>query len=308
MVFDLIVAAVLVLSLAALLVILFRKFPTLAAVNASPEVERLQERKSRLMEERLKRKFVHWWSHVGVVSTPVAKRTRAWWETAHAKLVDLEHEYKIRSLPVFLSRHQRGKVDREIARLLAEAQAFVADNEIAAAEEKALQTVRLEPRSVPAFEFLADLYVRRKEYGHAKEVYRYLLKLLTEAKPIFQHHELAGGAQTAVDADQTNARYLLGLAQVCRELGDWPLAFASIQEARRNEPNNPKLLDEDIEICIGYQKRQFAADALAKIREVNPDNSKIADWEQRIAAVESVSLVTPEQDAEATEPPPESTD
>lgn len=293
---DLAAATIFILSVVALVVLVVRKFPTLATVDPAASAGEVARRKHSLIEERLRRKVTSAVSKVSAASGPVATKLGSWWQTAHKKLVDLEHEYKVRSLPVFLSRRQRQKIDHEIATILAQAQEFLEDKEFAAAEEKAMQAVRLEPRSVPAFDFLGQLYLTTKEYGHAKEVYQYLLKLTGESDAIYEHlsqaDHAAGNltaardeAQRAIELNRTVAQYHFELAGIYHELQAGEQAFTSIQEAVRLEPNNPKILDQYVEICISEGKKQFAEDAVARITESNPDNGKLTEWRERIAAI-----------------------
>lgn len=277
-------------------IVIGRKFPTLAAVDTSATSGAIAERKHNLIEQRLRRKVVTVWSKVAERSAPVITVTGKVWNAAHKKLVDLEHEYKVRSLPVFLSRRQRNKVDQEISAMLHQARELMNDKEFPAAEEKVMQAVRLEPRSVPAFELLGEIYMTTKEFGHAKEVYQYLLKLAGDSDAIYKHigkAEVAAGyvdeardnLEQAVDLNRTVAIYHTELAEVYIELKDPAKAFTSIQEASRLEPNNPKILDQYVAISIAAGKKQFAEDAVARIEAVNPENSKIGPWREEITAI-----------------------
>src|SRR5262245_16787957 len=118
---ELIVWILLGACLLAMMIIILRKFPTLAAIDSATMVSDLEQRKSNLIEERLKRKFRTGWSTVSQYFQPVGKRAQAAWSMTHQKLIELEHEYKIRSLPVFMNRRQRQKLDSEIQTLLNQA-------------------------------------------------------------------------------------------------------------------------------------------------------------------------------------------
>lgn len=298
---DLIAIIVLAISALGVAILIGRKFPTLASIDTVATTGAIAERKHNIIEDRLRRKVVSFWGKVTERSAPIAAVTGRAWNVAHKKLVDLEHEYKVRTLPVFLSRRQRSKVDKEITTTLDQARALLDDQEYLAAEEKAMQAVRLEPRSVPAFEILGELYMSTKEYGHAKEVYQYLLKLTGDSDAIYEHMgeaDLAAGhleeardeLKRAVDLNRTVATYHCDLALVYTALGDRAKAFASIQEAARLEPNNPKVLDQYVEISIAAGKKQFAEDAVARIEAVNPENSKIAPWRGQITAIKEQQL------------------
>ncbi len=306
MVLTMIALGVLVISLIGLVVVIVRKFPTLATIDTGATSAAIAERKSSLLEQRLKRKFQSAFGAVKTRGTPAVGKAKALWSQTQKKLVDLEHEYKVRSLPVFLNRRQRQQMNDEISEILAQAVALRDDGEYAAAEDKALQAIRLEPRSVPAFELLGELYMTMKEYGHAKEVFHYLLKLTGESDAIYEHMaeaDLADGrledAQTelekAADLNPKITAYHLDLARVYRQLQLWPKALASIEQALSLEPNSPKILDEYIDISLGYGKKDFAADGIRRMKEVNPENSKIADWESQVSTMsESIVHSQPE--------------
>lgn len=298
---DTIALGLLVASLIGMMVIIIRKFPTLAAIDTATMVSSLEQRKSSLIEQRLKRKFQGWWSTVATASQPVTKNFQGFWGKTQKKLVELEHEYKIRSLPVFLNRRQRQKLDHDVQDLLSQAEVFMTDGEYHAAEEKAVQAIRLEPRSVPAFEMLGQIYLANKQYGFAKETYKYLLKLTGEKDAIYQHlgeadlaeghyQEAEGELQRAIALNKNIFTYYLELAQVYRATNEWAKAFRQIEEAARLEPNNPKVLDEYIEISIGVGKKQFAESALQKMSATNSENSKITEWRERIAAMDESAL------------------
>lgn len=302
---DLIALIVLGLSLVMIGAVIGRKFPTLASIDTAATVGATHERKHNLIEDRLRRKVVTFWSKVSERAGPVATVTGKVWTATQKKLVDLEHEYKVRSLPVFLSRRQRNKVDHEISSTLDQARALMTDKEFPAAEEKIMQAVRLEPRSVPAFELLGELYMTNKEFSHAKEVYHYLLKLTGDSDAIYEHlskADLAAGRleeardelNHAIDLNRTVATYHVELAQVYLALNDQTKAFSSIQEATRLEPNNPKVLDQYVAISILAGKKQFAEDAVARIEAVNPENSKIGPWREEIAAIQEQRHTIPE--------------
>jgi tetratricopeptide (TPR) repeat protein len=274
-------------SVLIMLTLLFRKFPFLAAINPNNAPRAAEEKKANLMEQRLRRKIDSLWTNVRERSKPVMQKTGGVLTKAQKKLVDLEHEYKIRSLPVFLNRRQREAVNNDIQSFLDQADAFLQEGELSAAEEKALQAVRFEPRSVPAFELLGNLYLEQKEYGHAKEVYLYLQKLTEDPEAIYDHRRHIEGepSTTSEDAAARAQRYLDRIAYCYQEIEDWPNAFDSISQLVRLEPNNPKFLDRYIDIAIAYGKLSFAEEALARMAEVNPDNSKISEWRDTILAL-----------------------
>jgi tetratricopeptide (TPR) repeat protein len=284
------ILGIFVVAVVGLAVVLLRKFPLAATIdlNHLPVVE---TRKAEIVESRLRRKFLGWWSAVSVRGRPVAGKMGKVMVTAQKKLRDLEHEYKVRSLPVFLGRRERRRINQDIQELLAQAETFLAEGEDKAAEEKCLQAIRLEPRSVPAFKVLGDLYIKTGEYSHAKEVYLFLQKLATESEAVYDHKSDAEPTtEAAVDITQLVFIYQR-LAEVYRQLEDLPTAFSQAQEAYRLAPANPKVINDYLEISIALGKKAFAAGALERMREVNPENSKIVEWQEKIENIPDTHLV-----------------
>lgn len=286
---EIIAITVVAVAIIGLLVIFIRKAPLVAAIDVGLQREPQQEKKQRLIERRLTRKFLSWWAPTAEVVRPAGRRLATWWGWLHRHLKDLEHEYRVRSLPVFLDRRQKHKVQNEIAAILKQASACVDEGEYSAAEEKCLQAIRLNPRCIPAFEQLGALYRRRHEYQHAKEVYEFLLKLVGEDDDEGELVDRPGGSSSA-PSSVVLADYHLYAADALIHLANQKMAWPHAETALHHEPNNPRVLDAYIEISLQCGKKGFAAAAIAKVKETNPDNAKIADWEQRAAALDEVAI------------------
>lgn len=275
--------AVLLLSLIGIAVVVIRKLPLAAAVD--PNQAPAATRKAEIVETRLRRKFQALWSNVTERSRPATNRMGVLLTQAQSKLRDLEHEYRVRSLPVLLNRRQRSRLNEEIQEILNQAEAYVTDGEDKAAEEKCLQAIRMEPRSIPAFSLLGDVYLSSGEHAHAKEVYLYLEKLTEERDAVYDHH--SEEANQNAQEQQTSLRVSIfqQLAESYRGLDDVASAFSAIHEASRLVPTNPKVLDTYLDMAIAAGKKDFAVDALEKLRRANPENTKITDWEAAIATM-----------------------
>jgi len=279
----------LALSIVGIITILIRKFPLAAAVDTEQApVSTLK--KDQIVETRLRRKLHTFWSRVQDRSRPMAQSLGGMMAKTQSKLRDLEHEYKVRSLPVLLNRRQRRRVNEEVQTILDQADSLLTDKEHKAAEEKCLQAVRMEPRSIPAFDFLGELYLANKEYAHAKEVYKFLEKLTEESDAIYDHHSDEANAAALSQAESIKIRFAERMAEAYRGLEDLPAAFESIQTAYRLAPTNPKILDTFIDIAIKLEKKAFASDALAQLQSVNPENSKIEEFATAIAALPETHL------------------
>jgi uncharacterized protein HemY len=290
-----IAAAVLLASLIGIAIVIGRKLPLAAAVDPSHAPAAI--RKAEIVETRLRRKFQNMWSAVSERGRPMTGKLGTIMAEAQSKLRDLEHEYRVRSLPVLLNRRQRHRLNEEIQGLLDQAEVTINEGEEKAAEEKCLQAIRMEPRSIPAFTMLGNLYIQRKEFAHAKEVFRYLEKLTEEGDAVYDHHSEEANQTAKAQATGLQVRIYQQLTDCYRGLEDQTAAFANIQEAYRLAPTNPKVLDMYIAAAIAVGKKAFAAGAVEKLRTVNPENSKIAEWEAAIGSMADTHLASPLEDS-----------
>lgn len=283
MVIDFILLGLIIISIVGVLVVIIRKLPVLAAIDTAATATNAEIRKSSILEERLKRKFTSGLMKVRTGSAPIIGMMNRLGKNTQKKLVDLEHEYKVRGLPVLMNKMQHRKVQEEIGDICAQARALFADGEHAAAEEKALQAIRLDPRSIAAFELLGELYLATKEYGQAKEVYLYLIKLATDPHLHVEHADTV-----EADAQRNLSEYYVDMAEAERGLEQWDASFQAIAQALSIEENNPKILDAYIEIAIRDNRKLEAQEAVDRMKTVNPENMKIDDWEAQISAIDNL--------------------
>ncbi len=78
------------------------------------------------------------------------------------------------------------------------------------------------------------------------------------------------------------AYYYYSLGQVNHALEDFDTALINFKDAVQLEENNPKYLDMLIEISLIVRNRLLALDTLKKLKEVNPDNQKLEEFEVKI--------------------------
>ena len=86
----------------------------------------------------------------------------------------------------------------------------------------------------------------------------------------------------SISLSDDNYLYFLHLAEVYLELDDKEKALKTAQRAYILAPNNPKILDFLINLCIIIQDRSLAVDYLEQFKAVNPEDNKIIDFNARI--------------------------
>ncbi len=154
----------------------------------------------------------------------------------------------------------RGKRTAQIVGLLREAEEFERQSRYEEAERKYIAVVSLDPRNVDAYEGLGNLYLRMRKYAEAREALNFILKFRPD-----------------------DASVLVSRGEV--ELAEGKPADALPHFARATvlRPGNPKYLDFFIETAILVGNRAEARRGLERMREVNPENNKIGEWDRRIA-------------------------
>jgi len=79
---------------------------------------------------------------------------------------------------------------------------------------------------------------------------------------------------------EAEVNYLL--SQVNKSLNEFDEAINNLSQALNNEPNNPRYLDSLLELGIMKKDKNLAEETLKKMAEVNPENQKLGEWENKI--------------------------
>lgn len=132
------------------------------------------------------------------------------------------------------------------------------------AEERLLACLKIDAKHRDAYFALAAVYRKRKEDALAEETLRFLRRLCPEDAEI-----------SAALADTLSVR------------GKTDAAIKEIQSAIALVPRNPRYLDFAIELAILKRNPRLAKKWAAQLQEANPENQKLADFAERIRAIES---------------------
>lgn len=247
-------------------VIIARKFPQLSLIDtAALPKEREAEKKKDIIRKRVHAGTADWWKRVAARVSPVLWKARTWYRKAFARVLRLDYKYR-RQRPKHLAPEKAAK---KVAALMEEAKAHVDTGRSNEAERALLHVLRLEPRNSGAYGLLGDVYMGNRQYAQAKETFGFLVKMRE------QDGEVA-------EVGQDYIRY--GLA--CQALGEPEGTLEAYEMAVSLEPMNPRYLDLLLEACILEGDQIRAREVLEKLREVNPMNQKLAQFEERITAIQ----------------------
>jgi len=275
-------------SLAVIIYIAVRKFPALASLDvANIPAEKEARIKERILSSRLKRSLLKWNVKFAKIWRPLAQGFTNFFRWLYHRLIDLKEGYKIR--PVVPPE----EVEKNIQMLFEEAENLRRQDELAAVEKKLIEIISLEPRSIKAFKQLAALYFERKELEEARQTYEHILKLHEGDEEAYEG--LAQIASKSGNLEIAKEEYLksLGydkergstchnLALVYEEMGNQTEALATIKQALKLEPMNPRYLDTALRLSIMLKDKEFALESYEALKKSNPENQKLVEFKEQI--------------------------
>jgi len=288
----------LIISVSALALLAWRyllKFPLVARVDADnlPAAKQHQTKKN-ILDQRLRRLLSNKTVNIRQRVKSIFQLGRNLLTGLYHDLLDKERELKAKRMQArTVTAVGQNSLEERIKNLIDEAQKLYKQDNLVEAEKRYLEIISLDPKNVPAFEGLGDLYLQQRKYQEARETFDYLLRL-TNAEGYFydklgQVAKAQGRLQEAeaqfiksVELNSQNAGYLSDLAEVYRLEGEYDKTAGYLKQALAIEPNNPKYLDALLEISIIRKDKGAASEVLLRFMEANPDNQKISGFKQKI--------------------------
>lgn len=259
--YDIIPIVVMILSLAGIILIIVRKFPILAAIDTkSIKSEQEAEIKEKIVASRLQRKIVELKNAFKKIFLPVFSTIGVWFKNFYNKILELEKQYVKRKPVTPLTQEER---EQKIKTLFFSAEEFLKEGNLNMAEEKYIEIITLDHKNICAYKKLGVIYLEQKNFDHASQTFQHILKL-----------------------NPNDVETLIDLALLQKQIGENKKALENFQKAVALEPTNPKNLDFLIEMSIILRKKDLAKRTLEKLREVNPENQKLDDFEERIKALD----------------------
>ncbi|MFH1171651.1 MAG: tetratricopeptide repeat protein [bacterium] len=261
MMLDVLVLGLLILSFAVLVSIVVRKLIFLRTIDpdAAPH-DRVAAMKGDLIANRLYRKLTTFSHQVSAYTQPVKLGAKKQFHRLRNRVEQLEREYRVRE--TLRQDHPEPEAQVRVQALLNEADHFVKEGTLDRAEQAYIEIVSLQPRTPEAFQGLGEIYLQKKDYAHAAESLEHATRLAPRMTAIY-----------------------IDLARMYQETGFLQKALAQCQKAVEIEPNDPKSLDALLEVSIALGKKQLATETLTQLEMANPDNQKLSEFRERIAAI-----------------------
>lgn len=258
---DITLYSIVALSLFVLGFLFFSQWKKLRLIDISAMPKaKLKSKKYQLIEERFERKTKDFWSNWLERISPVTNAVSDVFRAIQVRIIRLERKYR-HQLPM-QTHEDKEKVRQKVAALLAKGQELLDAGNYGDAEIQFLDCIRLSPQEVEAYEYLADIAVKKREFEHAIESLKFALKL-----------------------SPNEDRLCYNLAHLYDEKGDTQNAVSTMKQCMKLAPNNPKNLDAMVELAIKVGDRILAVNTLKALKKVNPENEKLSELEEKIRSI-----------------------
>lgn len=248
------------LSLGGIIFIIARHYTDLVIIN--PETIKKPEaeiRKEQIIEERMRR----FWRDKSFLVTKAwrwfSRFAKPHAHTLWLKLLEIE-----RTLEKAASRvsgtiiAKREKTNELVERGYKE----LASGNLAVAEGKFIDAIRIDPRAPEVYKGLAEVYVAKKTFREAEESLEFAAKLTPHDVGIYR-----------------------ALVAIAEATGERVKLLEHLSRIVELEPSNPKHLDLLIENAIMLGNKRLARQGLDRLSKVNPENKKIQEFDARIRAL-----------------------
>jgi tetratricopeptide (TPR) repeat protein len=261
---PLLIIIIILVALAIIAVIVVRKFPALAILDVENIPGEKESRfKKDIIKKRLDRDLSQWSGFFGRFLLFLKKNFSDPLYQAYDKLKQQRRRSR-RGEKLSLSQRRK-----RIQELFVVAKENLEKEELELSEEALIEIISLEPKNLDAFWILADVYSEGKRWAEAHSTLEHALKLYRSLRWSYP-----------ANPEISRQKIYFEMALISKNLGAYLRSFDEVQEALELEPNNPRYLDLAVELAITLDKLNSAKDFVLRLKQVNPDNAKLAEWEQ----------------------------
>ncbi|MBI4253345.1 hypothetical protein HY623_04205 [Candidatus Uhrbacteria bacterium] len=265
--------------LSLLLSIIGKRWNAVQAIDLeSLPSERDARVKKKILTDRFKRQYNQVKARAHLSAAPLVGMVRDRLGRIGASLIEvLPRPRSIGARPA-VSAEQEGvsSAPPRIEHALSDAARLCDAGEFEEAEKRYIDIIAKDAKNLAAYEGLSSIYLRQKEWASAREVLEFLCAYLREQRK----KELDPQARSAVEMSLAEWLKELAVVYLATEKGE--LAEQASIESLELQPQNPKFLDASLEMYIILGKKREARAALSRLRQTNPENQKLEDFEKRI--------------------------
>lgn len=303
MFYSLIPLFIIFLSLAGIIIIIIRKFPQLAALD----VDKIEDVKQAKVKEELSlQRFNRGLQKIGAVvgsSLEYLSFLVSGWRkiqnSFRIKVHQIREKYKKSIIEDLERKEEKSEIPEgamSSQSLVAQADEVFEKGDLTFAERKYIEAIRLDPRNIEAYRGLGKVYMDMEKYKEAEETFKFITKLNPRDDRIFNrlgiieeqlgnYEEAAEYFKKAIEINGSFAIRFYDLGILYARLNKPAAALKAFLKAVKIEPNNPKYLDQLLEMSIITRDLEMAESVLERLMAVNPDNQKLGEFRQKIGEI-----------------------
>ena len=164
------------------------------------------------------------------------------------------------------------------------------------AENTYISAIRLDQKNNEAYKGLIDVYLKQDQLKEAKETCQFLLQIHPDddtahvrmaeiADKMGDKHIAISSLKKAIEINDALAERHFLLSIHLQDEGEIKEALAAAVRTVDREPDNPRYLDNMIELAIMVGDKKLSERSYDQLRLVNPQNSKLESFKQKISAL-----------------------
>ena len=256
---------IIVVCLAGIVFIIIRRLPQIRILKIDTIKEEKEARvRERILRERLNRGSVKFQRKMKTLFAPLKGKFKGFFATKYKKLIELEKEYTAGAAIEGKKNLKRGEYLKE---LFESALQLLKEEKLGDAEKIFIEVLNCDAQNIEAYRGLARMYFLKKEFEHAEQTYKCLLKL-----------DLKFNKENTAEIFED----YLDMAQIYEELNKRQELLETLQKAYKLSPNNPRVIDLLIETSIMLGNKSLAWEMLKRMEAVNPENQKLGEYKGKI--------------------------
>lgn len=255
-------------------VIFFRKIPQLRVMDVSTlPKERERQVKEQIILSKLQRTSAAKLMRVVRASSGVVNLVSKQGRRAVQKLYRIEQYYQ--KLKRSSQEGIHSYSEETLRQRLETAADLIRQDEYIPAEKIFIDIISHNPKSVQGYEALGNMYLTSGQLDQSRETLMFALRLSPD-----------------------DASINISLAALEMKLGNAKQALLYAQKAIQKRSKNPRYLDYYIEVSLQTGSLKDARAGIQTLKEVNPENKKITEFEQRLQEkkAEYISKTSPDSD------------
>lgn len=261
--------------------IVARKLPKLKSLDVDTvPAAQIAKVRDRILLDRMKRRSEKGGELIAKAAAPLFSAVKRVVQKLIFKIYALEKRYQREAK---MKANLTGpELENSVRSLLGDADMRMKAEEWREAEKILIEAISLDPRSIPAYNGLAEIYSRLKEYKQALQTRQFILKLVLKQSRGAEKKDENGDIRTIYPNAAEAAGAYSDLGDVFRLMDKNDKALENFKQALRIEPNSPRHINKILETSLALKNKTLAREMLSQLEKANPENQKLKEFADTI--------------------------